>query len=440
MSIVATAPVKEVGRAGILIRLGNTSWAVADQGLISATNFITMILLARGLSPADFGGFTLIYSVLLFAGTFQSALITQPHNILGTTRRGEDYGRYTMTTAVVQICGLAVAALLVLAVAGFTYAANREVAPLLLTLAPSIVAWQLQEFVRRVLYTEQRLAAAFSNDVISYGGQTVAVAALWRHDVLTAPVALYALAATSALAAAYGLWQLRGSLAWGLDRATVRENWHFGKWLAGGELLRWLSSVEMYQYLTAAILGTAATGMLKSAQIIFGPARLISFSLASVLPIRFARTLAATGRAGLDAQLKMVYLLIVPLLGSYCLLVAMSAGTLLRLLYGDKYSGGVRVLTLYAASAFLAYLMQVMSAALRATRLTRCIFRVYVYTSLIAVSLGWLLIKTFAAEGALIGMILTSLIANFLFWRAYRRGMTCGLAVTHRGVAVRSHP
>ena len=420
MSTVATAPVKEFGRAGILIRLGNISWAVADQGLISATNFITMILLARGLSPADFGGFTLIYSVLLFAGTFQSALITQPHNILGATRRGEDYGRYTMTTAVVQICGLAVAAPLVLAVGGFTYAANREVALLLLTLAPSIVAWQLQEFVHRVLYTEQRLAAAFSNDVISYGGQTVAVAALWRLDVLTAPGALYALAATSALAAAYGLWQLRGSLAWGLDRATVRENWQFGKWLAGGELLRWLSSVEMYQYLTAAILGTAATGMLRSAQIIFGPTRLLLYSLNNVFPIQFARALAA-GKADLDSQLRRAYLLTTPLFGGYCSLVAIFAGPLLRLLYGDKYTGGTRLVALYAASAFLAYLLLIVSAALKAKRLTRCIFRGYVYTSLMAVSFGWLFIKAIGVEGALVGMILTSLIANLVFWRAYCR-------------------
>ena len=65
--------------------LGKAPWAVADQLLISATNFATMVLLARGLSQEDFGSFTLLYLVLLFANNLQSGLITQPHNILGVS-------------------------------------------------------------------------------------------------------------------------------------------------------------------------------------------------------------------------------------------------------------------------------------------------------------------------------------------------------------------
>ena len=47
--------------------------------------------------------------------------------------------------------------------------------PMLMAIVPSIVAWQLQEFVRRVMYTEGRFAAAFWNDVVSYGGQLLVV-------------------------------------------------------------------------------------------------------------------------------------------------------------------------------------------------------------------------------------------------------------------------
>ena len=69
--------------------LGSVSWGVADQMLISATNLITMILLARGLHPEAFGSFVLAYSILLFANSLQSGLITQPHNLLGAGRRGD---------------------------------------------------------------------------------------------------------------------------------------------------------------------------------------------------------------------------------------------------------------------------------------------------------------------------------------------------------------
>ena len=150
--------------------LDKAPWAVADQLLISAANFATMVLLARGLSQEDFGSFTLLYLVLLFANSLQSGLITQPHNILGVTRHGGDYICYTTSTAVSQLFLGAVAALAALAAWAVARYAAWRVAPLLLTLAPSIVFWQLQEFVRRILYTERRPAAAFVNDSISYGG------------------------------------------------------------------------------------------------------------------------------------------------------------------------------------------------------------------------------------------------------------------------------
>src|SRR5947209_17340030 len=85
-------------------RLAKDAWAVADQALISGTNFVTMILVARGLgSPAEFGTFTLVYSALLFANILQVAMVTQPHNVLGTGRDGEAYARYTTSCGLTQL-------------------------------------------------------------------------------------------------------------------------------------------------------------------------------------------------------------------------------------------------------------------------------------------------------------------------------------------------
>ena len=59
-----------------------------------------------------FGRFTLVYSALLFANIFQVSLITQPHNVLGTAREGEDYRRYTTSTLFCQLILIAIEAAL----------------------------------------------------------------------------------------------------------------------------------------------------------------------------------------------------------------------------------------------------------------------------------------------------------------------------------------
>src|SRR4051812_41233094 len=83
---------------------GRNVWGLADQLLISATNFVTMALVIKGLpDAAAFGKFSLVYSALLFANIIQCSLITQPHNVLGATRTGEAYRGYTAATALMQL-------------------------------------------------------------------------------------------------------------------------------------------------------------------------------------------------------------------------------------------------------------------------------------------------------------------------------------------------
>ena len=311
---------------GWLRKVGRAPWAFADQALISAANFFTMILLARHLPRREFGDFAMVYAGLLLANSLQAGPITTAHNVLGATRRGRDYLDYTTSTALAQLGVAIAAALLAAAAAIVAWGAGHEVALLLALLAPSILAWQLQEFSRRVLYTERRLAAAFGNDLISYGGQTAGVAVLWATGTLSASWALVALAVTSALAAAFGAWQIRESLRGRVDWSLIRENWAFGKWLVGVHLVgHWLSN-EAYFFLCGFLVDAASAGVLRASQTIFGPIRVLAYVLSSLLPTHLSRTLSERGDRALDVALTRTFRYVIPLLGGYCLLVALCAG------------------------------------------------------------------------------------------------------------------
>jgi len=407
--------------AAVARKLRRGVWALADQMLLSGSNFITMVLVARGLSRDEFGAFTLIYSGLLFANLVQATLITQPHNVLASTRGGLDYRRYTAAAGAGQLLFALVAALATLAAAGLGWSLGWAITGLLAALAPCIIAWQSQEFVRRVLYTEGRTAAAFINDLLSYGGQALLIGLLWHAERLTAQKALYILAATSATAALVGLYQLRHSLARGWKWATLWENWDFGKWLLGAELLQWVSSIQWYLFLSAALLGVTATATLKAASVIFGPTRVLIFFLDTVLPIRFSRALARGGPEAMNRQFRWTFLLVTPMLAGYCGLVALFAKPLLRLTYGNQYSDDATVLALYAMAVLPAYVSHVTYAALAAKRLTKHIFMAYVYTALVAVGLGWVLLHGLGVNGTFVGLTLTAIMVNVHFWLTYRR-------------------
>jgi O-antigen/teichoic acid export membrane protein len=410
-------------RASVLSVIGGRNiWGLADQLLISATNFVTMALVIKGLpDAAAFGKFSLVYSTLLFANIIQCSLVTQPHNVLGATREGEAYRRYTSATAMVQLILVGALALVSGMMAAGAALHGAAATGLLIALIPSIIAWQLQEFVRRVLYTEGRLGGAFVNDIISYGGQMIVIGVLDYLHILTGPLAMYALAVTSMAGVVVGIWQIRTSLSRHIDRAAIAENWHFGKWLAGSDILSWCSSMYLYMYLLAAIVGAQAAGILRAAQFLFGPARVFSFFLQTILPIRFARTLAREGGSSLHKQLIKGFGMVIVLLGPYCLILAAFPRPILMKVCKPEYAQYSEVLSLYAISAMLSYITMVITSALTAKRLTRDIFLGNVYGSIVAVALSWLFIQRLAVMGATLCMILTGIVVLAYYVYRYRQ-------------------
>jgi O-antigen/teichoic acid export membrane protein len=396
--------------------------ALNDQVLISGTNFITGVLTARSLDKGEFGIFSAVYAVLLLANILQSTLITQAHNVLGSTRKGHDYQRYTTSTGWMQLAICAIEALLVVPLAIFAVAFHWKSAGMLVALIPSIIFWQLQEFVRRVLYTEGRHVAALINDIFSYGGQAALMIALyWAHErghwPFTGALALYILAVTSGLGVILGVWQLRGSVGKYFERHDVLENWHFGKWLLGGELMGWCSSLHMQVWWAALILGATASADLRAVQILFGPTRVIAFFLGTVLPIRFAKALHEHGHEALFRQMRKVYAVLIPTVGVYCLLMVLFPKFLLKLAYRNEYADAesISILTLYSICAFLSYLQMGVVAALTAARHTRRVFVGSVWGCVIAVIASPVLIHKVGASGSIMSIMLVTGVVTIVY-------------------------
>src|SRR5215208_612330 len=58
-------------------------WAVVDQGLFTLTNFSLNILLARWLSPEEYGAFTVAFTLFLLFGALHIAVLIEPLLIFG---------------------------------------------------------------------------------------------------------------------------------------------------------------------------------------------------------------------------------------------------------------------------------------------------------------------------------------------------------------------
>jgi O-antigen/teichoic acid export membrane protein len=226
-----------------LMTAGST-WAIADQMVASAGNFVVALLLARGLPQAEFGTFVLLNSVCLIVYGFHTNLVVSPLVVFGASASANKIRIYPTAALAFTVALLPVTALVVFLA---SVSLHREVTGALAILYA--LAWQLQETTRRALTSRLRYRDALWGDAISYLGQACIVGLLTLRAGTTLNTVFLTMAATSLVAAALQSWQARLAPAtWTQLRECRTEFWTLGKWMVvvsltsmiAGPLFPWL--------------------------------------------------------------------------------------------------------------------------------------------------------------------------------------------------------
>src|SRR5215472_8543000 len=201
-------------------------WALADQGVVSLGCFLTNIVLARSLAPAQYGIWVLLFAVLVFLYGLHGPLVTYPLSIgsinTDSTRR-VDGASASMLTVV-----LSLPFAIVVSVAAM-WLHRTDVIP---SAIAAMVVWYLQETARRELMALLRHRAAVLGDAVSYLGQAVTLYVLSRSGHLSLQMAFGTLAATSAIAGIIQFVQL-GPISLSLRDACDwwRRSFRLSKWM-----------------------------------------------------------------------------------------------------------------------------------------------------------------------------------------------------------------
>jgi O-antigen/teichoic acid export membrane protein len=403
-----------------LMRKG--AWGFADHAQISASGFIMTVLLARVLSPTDFGLYALAYTALITINQVQGALVNQPFTMLGAPKSGEDFGRYTTATLWTQVALSLIMAATTALISGIAFVIGSGAAWMILACAPATAAWQMQEYIRRVLYVRSHAAGVFFNDVIGYSGQFAIIVLLWWTDRLTTVSALMTLTLTSFAGVLLGIWQIRSYLGqnptWRGFLEISRSHWDFGKWLMGGNLAAWTSG-KMYPVLAAGFISVAVTGAMKAVQTILGPMNTLTFALDPLLGPRAARANAKAGIPALRTQVGRMQIFVLGTVGVYCLLVSIFAAPILEVVYSDQYTQYAWLLVIMAINYAFAAFRGPFTLALTVLNKTDAIFRVRVIASVANLTIGILAVILFGVAGIGAGLLMNGLVLLLVTWHYY---------------------
>jgi len=341
------------------------------------------------------------------------AMISSPMMSIGPKKEEQGEEIYYRAVILQQLC-FSVISFLVLFLGmylGGMYQPTWQVTELALPLALAGTTFQCQDFLRRYFFCRQQANSAFVNDAISYLSQLTILVWLFFTIELNVAQVLWVIALTSFTAILFGLTKIDTQLpTFETFKSIVKRHWLFSKWMTLTAFFQWFSGNLVF-IITGSVLGASSVGILKACQNIMACCHVLFQAMENFVPANASHIYKNKGLRDLVNYKNKIVYVGGGLTSIFSLLVAIFAGNILHLIYGEKLQDHSYVLQWFSIIYIFMFLGFPYRAALRAIENTKSIFMSQVVASLIVVSFGWGLVEFFALLGALFTFLLAYVVA-----------------------------
>lgn len=384
--------------------------AIIDYGLISGSNFVLGILLARWLSPPEYGAYALAFSLFILVAFLYQALLLEPLSVFsGTTYRENIRGYLKTTTLVHWVISFAVCFILGATAFLAKFFGHSPVFPVALagmTIATPFIL--IHGLGRRAFYLKTSPGpAAFGSSfycALVVGG----VFFLYWRGWLSAFTAFLVMGFAALVSGMVMLFQLNAKLEPATGRLQLTEtwgkHWEYGKWALLTCVVGWIPNY-IYIPVVSTFSGMAAAAELRALMNLAAPV-LQTYAALSMLFLPFAaRTQDEGGRPAASSLTRRLALLFVAGAIAYWAAIIPLRTTIFRLLYAGKYMDSSYLVPLFALETIVWSASLGPAILLRAMESPRSLFIANGTASVIAVLGGIPATRYFGIQGVVWSMI-----------------------------------
>ena len=316
--------------------------AVLDQGLISGSNFMISILLARWLMPDQYGAYAVAFGIWVMLSLVYQSLVLEPMGVFGGSifrRNLRGYLRSLVWIHVVLSLMTASAFALAWAIA-HRVSAGGAMSGALAGLAIASPCLMLFSLARRTFYVELSPAPAATGAFIY---STLVLAGLYfvyKHGLLSTFTAFLLIAMGALVTGVVLMLVLRFGLSGSGPAASVRDawdrHWHYGRWALASCIAGWLPSYIYYPLLSS-FTGMTQSGQLKALMNLTMPFEQTKGALLMLVLPFAARVSHEEGSGGARVVCRRLTLLSLLLATAYWAVIIPLQRPVFHLLYSDRY-------------------------------------------------------------------------------------------------------
>lgn len=417
-----TSNLSALGRAqGVGRWLGRGFWTITDQGLFAMSNFILSILLARWLTPHDYGAFAVVFAGFLLLGLLHNALLVEPMLIFGPdkyeTRLPEYLGALLYGHLVFSVpCSL----ILLLAGLGFRVLDSQALSSALIGLALAAPFILFQQLMRRACYIQFNPRLAALGGTLYMALMLAGAYLLYQSENLSAPAAFILMGFAGLVAGILFLVRHHVRLSPLRSDEIIWEafgdHWGYGRWSVANRAVSWVTE-NSYLLFLPIFSGLEASAAMRALTNLTMPAIQTYWSLSYLF-------LPSLVKARGEMRFKrIVYLALALYLASavaYWLVLGLVHRPLVTWIYDGRYSEYASLLWFLGLFPLFAGAAEVLSTALRALRRVDQVFWTAVISAIVTLTVGlgalFLLGVTGAVVWILVSWSTSTMVLGWFLW------------------------
>lgn len=426
MNLANLIPIRNIGVSGVWARvkmwIGKASLAVLDQGVMTGSNFVVGILLARWISPVQYGAYAIAYALFLLLSLIFQALILEPMSVFGPSTYRERLRAYFGVLLCASL-GLSILLFVVLAICSSVEWKILDNAPLSLALAGIAVATPcitLLWLARNAFYVKLSPVGSAIGGFL-YSILLLSGVFFLHHQNQVSPITVFLLMAVSGIVTAlFQLIRLRPHYSSSPQltlRGVLREHWHYGRWILASSLVVWIPSNFYYLLFSSRSISSAAE--LRALLNLTLPVGQTATALSLLAQPYVARRQGELGSSSVVPLVNKLTLLYAAGAALYWIVLILCRTQALEALYGSKYNGLSSLVPWLALSSLLAVAAHGPGIGLRAIRSPERIFVAFCASSGLSLVVGIPATLAFGTRGAVMTLVLANTLAIILVGRSF---------------------
>jgi len=393
-----------------LVWLRKGSLALLDQGLVSGSNFLIAILLARWLNRDAYGAYAMGFSIFILLYGFQNAFLLEPMSVFGP----ESYPR-CLTAYVKKLLGfhfVLTSLLSMLVVAGITllpfFMVDRALTSAMWGVCIALPFILFFWICRRAAYLK------FSPGLAVIGSAAYCLTVLVLVLVFKTWLSPFMGFLIQSLAAIPAALLLLGSLRSGNDpqpspssAEVLRQHWQYGRWVMGSTIVIWVSSYGYY-LIVGALLPMQDVAALRALRNLTEPCyRAMAAIILLVLPWASSRYAEEGGR-GLQRRTRQLNLLFGGGALAYFVAICFFRDRVMSFLYAGRYNESSHLLVLATAPLVLIAASLGSEVAVQVMQAPSEVFLAYGVSGALTLLLGIAFTHYWGLVGGLVSILISA--------------------------------